>query len=134
MGLPVSVRERRSLNLSYRPDTTRDEPVIVALQAVAERYPRVRFSKNFSSSARRQGYPWNHKATIVFIVCRSRMFAVKANNGCRVILATLAVTPEAPNQMARRFYVRCSGLWPSLSHVRRRCRIILNVEYTTKFI
>lgn len=40
----------RSLNLSrtvyhFRPDTTRDEPVIVTLQAVAERYPRYGFPK-----------------------------------------------------------------------------------------
>ncbi|MCV5591764.1 IS3 family transposase, partial [Escherichia coli] len=55
----LSIRQAcRSLNLSrtvyhYRPDTTRDEPVIVALQAVAERY--------LFQVLRRQGYPWNHK-------------------------------------------------------------------------
>lgn len=62
----LSIRQAcRSLNLSrtvyhYRPDTTPDEPVIVALQAVAERYPRYGFPKLFQV-LRRQGYPWNHK-------------------------------------------------------------------------
>lgn len=44
----------------YRPDTTRDEPVIAALQAAAERYPRYGFPKLYLV-LRRQGYPWNHK-------------------------------------------------------------------------
>ncbi|MBZ3655518.1 hypothetical protein JS565_01130 [Salmonella enterica subsp. enterica serovar Senftenberg] len=53
----LSIRQAcRSLNLSrtvyhYRPDTTRDEPVIVALQAVAERYPRYGFPKLSGSAA-----------------------------------------------------------------------------------
>ena len=38
----------------------RDEPVTVALQAVAERYSRYGFPKLFQV-LRRQGHPWNHK-------------------------------------------------------------------------
>lgn len=62
----LSIRQAcRSLNLSrtvfhYRPDTKRDEPVIVGLQAVAERYPRDGSPKLFQV-LRRQGHPWNHK-------------------------------------------------------------------------
>lgn len=62
----LSIRQAcRSLNLSrtvyhYRLDTTRDEPVIAALQAVAERYPRYGFPKLYQV-LRQQGYPWNHK-------------------------------------------------------------------------
>ncbi|HHQ8350013.1 TPA: IS3 family transposase, partial [Salmonella enterica subsp. diarizonae] len=39
---------------------TRDEPVIAALQAAAERYPRYGFPKLFQV-LRRQGYQWNDK-------------------------------------------------------------------------
>lgn len=44
----------------YQPDTSRDDPVIVALQNAAERYPRYGFKKLFLI-LRRQGYAWNHK-------------------------------------------------------------------------
>ncbi len=44
----------------YIPDTTRDEPVITALQELAERYPRYGFGKMFPI-IRRQGHKWNHK-------------------------------------------------------------------------
>ena len=45
---------------AYQPDTTRDDPVIAALQSAAERYPRYGFKKLFLI-LRRQGYTWNHK-------------------------------------------------------------------------
>jgi len=44
----------------YQPDTKRDEPVIDALQQLAEKYPRYGFGKMFPI-LRRQGHPWNHK-------------------------------------------------------------------------
>lgn len=57
----LSIRQAcRTMNLSrtvypYQPDTARDEPVIAALQAAAERYPRYGFPKLFQI-LRRQGY------------------------------------------------------------------------------
>lgn len=45
---------------SYQPDTTRDDPVIAALQNAVERYPRYGFKKLFLI-LRRQGHAWNHK-------------------------------------------------------------------------
>lgn len=55
----------RTLQLSrtvyhYRPDVTRDEPVIAALQELADRYPRYGFGKMFPI-LRRDGKKWNHK-------------------------------------------------------------------------
>lgn len=55
----------RSVRLSrtvyhYKPDTTRDEPVIEMLQELADRYPRYGFGKMFPI-LRRRGYKWNHK-------------------------------------------------------------------------
>lgn len=44
----------------YEPDTTRDEPVIEALQKLVDRYPRYGFGKLFPI-LRRQGNRWNHK-------------------------------------------------------------------------
>ena len=44
----------------YKPDTKRDDPVIDALQQLAEKYPRYGFGKMFPI-LRRQGHPWNHK-------------------------------------------------------------------------
>ena len=44
----------------YQPNTKRDEPVIDALQQLAEKYPRYGFGKMFPI-LRRQGHPWNHK-------------------------------------------------------------------------
>jgi len=44
----------------YQPDTTRDEPVIKALLALVERFPRYGFAKLFCK-LRRQGKRWNHK-------------------------------------------------------------------------
>lgn len=62
----LSIRQAcRALALSrtvyrYRPDTSRDEPVVLALQEAAERYPRYGFPKLFQV-LRRQGHNWNHK-------------------------------------------------------------------------
>lgn len=62
----LSIRHAcRALNLSrtvysYQPDMARDEPVIIALQELAERYPYYGFSKVFQL-LRRQGHIWNHK-------------------------------------------------------------------------
>lgn len=44
----------------YRPDSSRDEPVITALQSATERYPAYGFSKLFKV-LRRWGHGWNHK-------------------------------------------------------------------------
>jgi len=44
----------------YQPDTSKDEPVIQALQQAVERYPAYGFSKLFKI-LRRWGHPWNHK-------------------------------------------------------------------------
>jgi len=45
---------------AYHPDLTRDEPVIDALLALVERYPRYGFGKLYPI-LRRHGHPWNHK-------------------------------------------------------------------------
>jgi len=44
----------------YQPDTERDQPVIDALLALVDRYPRRGFDKLFPM-LRRQGHKWNHK-------------------------------------------------------------------------
>lgn len=44
----------------YQPKADRDQPVIEALLALVERYPRYGFDKLFSL-LRRRGYSWNHK-------------------------------------------------------------------------
>lgn len=68
------VRERHGLSLRgacravhlsrtvyhYQPNTERDQPVIEALLALADRYPRYGFDKLFPL-LRRQGHTWNHK-------------------------------------------------------------------------
>ncbi|MBL5819650.1 IS3 family transposase [Serratia marcescens] len=62
----MSIRQAcRTLSLSrtvyfYQPDIRRDEPVILALTELAERYPRYGFKKLFQL-LRRQGNTWNHK-------------------------------------------------------------------------
>ncbi|EOW6930333.1 TPA: IS3 family transposase [Serratia marcescens] len=62
----MSIRQAcRTLPLSrtvyfFQPDTRRDEPVILALTELAERYPRYGFKKLFQL-LRRQGNTWNHK-------------------------------------------------------------------------
>lgn len=44
----------------YRPDTSRDDPVVGALQSATERYSAYGFSKLFKL-LRRWGHGWNHK-------------------------------------------------------------------------
>ncbi|EPC5538530.1 IS3 family transposase [Salmonella enterica] len=99
----LSIRQAcRSLNLSrtvyhYRPDNTRDEPVITALQAAAERYPRYGFPKLFQV-LRRQGYMWNHKR-IHRIYCLLKLnFRRKGKQRLPVRNPSLLATPEALNQ------------------------------------
>ena len=55
----------------YQPDTRRDESVIEALTAVAERYPRYGF-KTLFQVLRRQGHVWNHKR-VHRIYCRLKL-------------------------------------------------------------
>lgn len=99
----LSIRQAcRSLNLSrtvyhYRPDNTRDEPVITALQAAAERYPRYGFPKLFQV-LRRQGYMWNHKR-IHRIYCLLKLnFRRKGKQRLPVRNPSPLATPEALNQ------------------------------------
>lgn len=62
----MSKREScRIVNLSrtvydYQPDTQRDQPVIDALLALVDQYPKRGFDKLFLM-LRRQGHKWNHK-------------------------------------------------------------------------
>ena len=92
----------RSLNLSrtvyhYRPDTTRDEPVIFALQAVAERYLRYGFPKLFQV-LRRQGHRWNHKR-VHRIYCLLKLnFRRKGKQRLPVRNPLPLATPEALDQ------------------------------------
>ena len=44
----------------YRPDTSKDLPVIEAIQSIVEESPGWGFPKVFKS-LRRKGYRWNHK-------------------------------------------------------------------------
>ena len=95
-------RRLKQMNLSrtvyhYRPDTTRDEPVIVALQVVAGRYPRYGFPKLFQV-LRRQGYPWNHKR-LHRIYCLLKLnFRRKGKQRLPVRNPSPLTTPEALNQ------------------------------------
>lgn len=52
----------------YQPDTRRDEPVILALTELVERYPRYGFKKLFQV-LRRQGSVWNHKRVHQITAC-----------------------------------------------------------------
>lgn len=112
----LSIRQAcRSLNLSrtvyrYRPDTTRDEPVIVALQAVAERYPRYGFAKLFQV-LRRQGYTWNHKR-IHRIYCLLKLnFRRKGKQRLPVRNPSPLATPEALNQSWSVDFMHDSLVW-----------------------
>jgi len=63
-GLSIR-RSCQALNFSrsvyhYQPNVDRDEPVIQALLALVERYPRYGFRKLFLI-LRREGHGWNHK-------------------------------------------------------------------------
>lgn len=99
----LSIRQAcRTLNLSrtvyhYCPDTTRDEPVILALQAVTERYPRYGFPKLFQV-LRRQGYHWDHKR-IHLIYCLLKLnFCRKGKQHLPVRNPLPLATQEALNQ------------------------------------
>ncbi|EIJ6450416.1 IS3 family transposase [Salmonella enterica] len=99
----LSIRQVcRSLNLSrtvyhYRPDSTHDEPVIAALQAAAERYPRYGFPKLFQV-LRRQGYQWNDKR-IHRIYCLLKLnFRRKGKQRLLVRNPSPLATPEVLNQ------------------------------------
>lgn len=99
----LSIRQAcRSLNLSrtvyhYRQDTTRNEPVISALQAAAERYPRYSFPKLFQI-LRRQGCPWKHK-WIHRIYCLLKLnFRRKGKQRLSARNPEPLATPEALNQ------------------------------------
>lgn len=99
----LSIRQAcRSLNLSgtvyrYRPDNTRDEPVISALQTAAERYPRYGFPKLFQV-LRRQGHQWNHKR-VHRIYCLLKLnFRRKGKQRLPVRNPSPLATPEALNQ------------------------------------
>lgn len=98
----LSIRQAyRSLNLSrtvyhYRLDTTRDDPVIAALQAVAERYPRYEFP-NLFLVLRRQVVV-DHKR-IHRIYCLLKLnFRRKGKQRLPVRNPLPLATPEALNQ------------------------------------
>jgi len=92
----------RTLSLSrtvyfYQPDTRRDEPVLLALTELAERYPRYGFKKLFRL-LRRQGNTWNHKR-IHRIYCLLKLnFRRKGKQRLPVRNPAPLVTPEALNQ------------------------------------
>ncbi len=81
----------------YQPDTRRDEPVILALTELAERYPRYGFKKLFQV-LRRQGNAWNHKR-VHRIYCLLKLnFRRKGKQRLSVRNPTPLATPEALNQ------------------------------------
>ncbi len=99
----MSIRQAcRILSLSrtvflYQPDTRRDEPVIQALTAVAERYPRYGFKKLFQV-LRRQGHAWNHKR-VHRIYCLLKLnFRRKGKQHLPVRNPAPLATPERLNQ------------------------------------
>ncbi|WP_420299874.1 IS3 family transposase [Edwardsiella tarda] len=95
----------RSLNLNlsktvyhYRPDTTRNEPVIIARQAAAERYPQYGFPKRFQI-LRRQGYSWNHKRLhCIYCLLKLNFRRVGQKQRLPVRNPSPLATPEALNQ------------------------------------
>lgn len=64
------MRISRSL-YRYQPDTSKDEPVIEALNELATRFPRWGFGKMFPY-LRRQGKPWNHKR-VYRVYCKLKL-------------------------------------------------------------
>jgi putative transposase len=81
----------------YQPDTRRDEPVILAMTELAERYPRYGFKKLFQM-LRRQDNRWNHNS-IHRIYCLLKLNFHRKGKQCLPVRnpAPLA-TPEAINQ------------------------------------
>lgn len=99
----MSIRQAcRTLSLSrtvyvYQPDTRRDDPVILLLTELAERYPRYGFKKLFQL-LRRQGNTWNHKR-VHRIYCLLKLnFRRKGKQRLPVRNPVPLVTPEALNQ------------------------------------
>ncbi|WP_421505002.1 IS3 family transposase [Erwinia rhapontici] len=99
----MSIRQAcRTVSLSrtvyfYQTDTRRDEPVILALTELAERYPRYRFKKLFQV-LRRQGKVWNHKR-VHRIYCLLKLnFRRKGKQRLPVRNPAPLATPEALNQ------------------------------------
>ena len=92
----------RTLSLSrtvyfYKPDTRRDEPVILVLAELTERYPRYGFKKLFQI-LRRQGNGWNHKR-VHRIYCLLKLnFRRKGKQRLPVRNPAPLATPEALNQ------------------------------------
>jgi putative transposase len=133
-GLSIS-QACRSLNLSrtlyhYHPDTMRDEPVIVALQAVAEQYPLYSFPKLFLV-LRWQGSPWNN-SRIPRIYCLLKLnFRRKGKQLLQVPNPSPLVTPEALNQSWSVDFMHnalvCGGHFRTFNVVddftKRRCRL-----------
>lgn len=99
----MSIRQAcRTVSLSrtvyfYQPDTRRDEPVILALTELAERYPRYGFKKLFQV-IRRQGNAWSHKR-VHRIYCLLKLnFRRKGKQRLPVRNSAPLATPEALNQ------------------------------------
>lgn len=81
----------------YQPDARRDEPVILVLTELAERYPRYGFKKLFQV-LRRQGNVWNHKR-VHRIYCLLKLnFRRKGKQRLPVRNPAPLATPEALNQ------------------------------------
>ncbi len=81
----------------YQPDTRRDEPVILALTELAERYPRYGFKKLFQL-LRRQGNTWNHKR-VHRIYCLLKLnFRRKGKQRLSVRNPASLATPGSLNQ------------------------------------
>lgn len=69
----------------YQPDIRRDEPVIHALNGLAERYPRYGFKKLFQV-LRWQGNSRNHKR-VHRIYCLLKLnFCRKENSACQCVI------------------------------------------------
>ena len=80
---------------NYRPDTTCDEPIIAALQAAAERYPR--YVPKLFLILRRQGHSWNHKR-LHSIYCLLKLNFRRKCQRLPVRNPPPLATPEALNQ------------------------------------
>lgn len=81
----------------YQPDTRRDEPVILTLTELAERYPRYGFEKLFQL-LRRQGNAWNH-TRVQRIYCLLKLnFRRRGKQRLPVRNPKPLTAPEALNQ------------------------------------
>lgn len=101
--ISMSIRQAcRTVSLSrtvyfYLPDTRRDEPVILALTKLAERYPRYGF-KTLFQVLRMQGNAWNHKR-VHRIYCLLKLnFRRKGKQRLPVRNSAPLATPEALKQ------------------------------------